>query len=1243
MGQSLISYRGEGWHGKTSLTTNDRGDRRLVKILNGYVSADGSEIRSFPGWRTLIDLSEENNPDGGYSRYVIDAMRPVMEEPSPGQFYVDPYMGGDSRQQTLYARAKPIWLEAFEQVGDSINIMGISRFREAPIYTAARQKVSPTGISTDETKSDKIVISLDGSIGGYSSTDATGPGLNGLFRDQVVYLEGLTSDDPSVATLLAQVNNRAHIVDNLGNGAIPENFIRLKTQGAISTTSAVSALTAGEVHQVRGNRNNTYPTPTGVDPFDSNAGTRIDDWNALTNWKIVPNLPLELTNAASHICHPAWVANRQRDFEDDQGDYTPASGAFQDFTIEGIGLEGTSSLVPLRGVSKREQRELQYRIVPEPAGDRIIIAAPGYNCLFQIPLQIPFNPDNWPASPTNGTLGVHWFGNDIYDKPRALGVPKCRLIDCPKDTAPPSPDQNSSTGAFTHLVTALDSSPAFGFPPGTYRMVATYEDEITGEEGEPSEVIEVTVPANDYAYVINVRYFHPGYIMPECLAFRLNVYLSAPNGDALGFYRSFPLNSSASHSLSHLGFAYDGVNGMNQVSAKYGFNSGASPDNFTNVAEWRTLVLPLPTRNTESSPGTGDFDLGINFFRPPVASGMPRGASFARFIRGVMIAGGHLGLYGPTKNLYRQSGSIILDATAGGHNDEPNQILTRIHDANWFDNADGQVTDGFGLAGRSFPDSCQGINGISEDLIPSNIGRAFQIDRVLNRIMITPNSDGHRAAAWERIQTVDSVVDLNFTTSPADPEFVPVAIYNKTYYLRMFKGQLQVADPGEPSKVVKAGDVGIKFVDPNKDDDIVAGFQMAGNAVICSRKETFFFSWARSAGGETPTTVSTEHGCIAPNSMVEFDGGVAWISERGPVALGASLQFVGGDIQQDFVGQSKRYATDVQGMMRHTWACHDSARNIVMWGMVTQDATHSVNDGRGGVTFVGLADDGVFSRMPCDEVLIWSYRTNSFSTWRPPAGMEIMWMRQIMTRHPISSNSSTVSVAFLAVDGRIYTLDDTWSDCNDGSLVTSAATAGTNSTTMTVFASQWGTDGVANGGPDARSLSTVGNGSAGFFVRAGHIVQALGTDNAIEWETTIVSADPATNTIVLAEAQTWPAFQGIRIGVRPAMVIETTFAGGQTQNIESKAIQVRYTLHGNGVQLGSASVKAVALKSDLLTEDEPQEVQFFPEWVNLGATQHGRHGRRRQIEGDVTAPEIAIRLTVTSDPQVRIADIMLEV
>ena len=162
-------------------------------------------------------------------------------------------------------------------------------------------------------------------------------------------------------------------------------------------------------------------------------------------------------------------------------------------------------------------------------------------------------------------------------------------------------------------------------------------------------------------------------------------------------------------------------------------------------------------------------------------------------------------------------------------------------------------------------------------------------------------------------------------------------------------------------------------------------------------------------------------------------------------------------------------------------------------------------------------------------------------------------------------------------------------------------------------------------------------------MRAGHIVQALGSDNAIEWETTIVSADPATNTIVLAEAQTWPAFQGIRIGVRPAMVIETTFAGGQTQNIESKAIQVRYTLHGNGVQLGSASVKAVALKSDLLTEDEPQEVQFFPEWVNLGATQHGRHGRRRQIEGDVTAPEIAIRLTVTSDPQVRIADIMLEV
>lgn len=1246
MGSQLISFKGEGWRGRTTLITSDRGERRLVRIKNGYVSADGGEIRSFPGWRTLVDLSEENNPDGGYSRYVIDAVRPVLNTPSPTEFYVEEYEGGTSAQQTMFARAKPIWFEAFEQVGETLVIMGTTRFREVPIFTAGRVRVTPTAVvSGSFSTGNKLKITLSGIPGDVSDSDAEGASLNGVFFGDPVYLEGLHTGVPAIDSILdASVNGRVHIISASIGGVAS---VLLHTQpGDIPST----ALTAGEIHTVRPNRSDVYPTPSGADPFTTSIDDRIDDKNALTAWRIVGS-PLKQTSAAFHVCHPAWVANRQRDFGDEPGNFSPGLPGVVPFgRAEGILVGGEAGAFS-RGVSKREQLELPYRIVPEPAGDRIIIAAPGYNCLFQIPMMIPVNPDNWPSDPDNLTLGVSWFGNDIYDKPRALGVPKCRLVDAVFATAPSSPDQNSFTANFNHLIFALDASPSYGFPPGNYRMCATYQDDVTGEEGPPSEIIEVEVPSNGFAYQITISYFHPGYIMPECLAFRLNVYMSAPNGDALGFYKSFDLKSFGAHAQSFLGFALDtsfSVGDLADLSGKYGFNSGASPDNFSRVAEWRTLTLPLPLRNVESSPSNLEFDLGIDFFRPPVEVGMPRGASCARFIRGIMLAVGHIGNRGPAENLYAQHGTIILDANRDSTNSSKKEILIAIHGNNdYLTYSDGGQEDGFALASRAFPDSCQGIEGISEDLIPTGLGRFFQIDRVLNRRMMRPDSQGFVDAARERLSTINPVVDDDYGTSPEDPSNVAVTRSDRSYFLRMFTGQLQIGDPGQPGRVTKAGGIGITLLDPNKDSDCQSIFQFAGNAIICSRKETFFFSWSRTPGGEIPTVVNTEFGCISPNGMVEFDGGVAWLSERGPVAMGATLQFIGGDIQQDFVGASKKYATDSKGMMRHTWACHDSARGLVMWGLISAQATHSVPDGLGGETFLGIADDGQLSRMACDVVLIWSYRSNSFSTWEPPSGMEILWMRQITARDSNQESSSTSVMAFLAADGRIYSLDDAWSDTNDGCLQTSPSSNAEDSVSMPLVATLWSTDGVANGGQTARSTSSVaGGGGLNFLVRPGHIIQAMDSDGAFLWETTIASADPATNTVTLAVAQTWATTDTVRIGVRPAMIVETTFAGGEgVTDIEAQAVHARYTLHGlDNLASQRTFAKVEVLKSDLSTGTDPLAVQFGEvEWHDFGVTGTGRHARRRQVHGMATAPEMAVRMTFTSEAQVRIADIALEV
>lgn len=1224
MGQSLVSFKGaDGWRGRTTLAIGDRGDRRLVRVRNGYISSDGHEIRTFPGWRTLLDLTEENVPNGGYSRYVIDALRPVIElpRPSPSQppnantFYPFYYQGGTSLQQTLYSRAKPVYLHAFEQVGDTLFIIGESRFREDPIYTSARSQPTIESCYVVQNGGDWwFSLRLSGTPAGTSATDDTGAGMNGIAVGQMFYIEDLTvSGNPTLQALIdSNVNGRVHELVQISS-----NDLRFRTDIGY-TTVGLNTVTDGDVHRVRSNRDNYYSTPSGFDPLDTNLGRCVDDLNALTSWRVLPVQPLSVSSCCSHTCYPAWVANRQRDFSDEQSSF-----------IEGS-LNGTQ-----RGISRREQRELPYRVVPEPAGDRLIIAAPGYNCLFQVPNIVPTDPSNWPYTPTVTGLGLPWFNNDIYDKPRSLGIPKPRLIDAVYTPAVGSPGVDPSSNNSSHLLVAISASPSYGFPSGTYRMCATYQDDATGEEGPASEPIEFTVPSNNYAYYVNVHYFHPGYIMPECLALRMNIYLSEAGGEAMGFYKSFDLKSVEANSNTFLGFSsLSSASSPFMLTGKYGWRSGVSPTAGGLLELYRTLLLPLPVR--------GDLGERIDFTRLAPQASMPRGASCARYIRGVLVTVGHMGQDGSSKGLTKSTGSMILDQTSNSFV-EPDQIVLRQHGGEWkvtgTTDQDGELGEGFGVAGRNFPDSCQGIEARSKSLLPMTTNQTFQVDRVLNRKIAFFNALGYQYAMYERLKTVRPVFDTDFATSPTDPNLVTLARTAQEFYWKMFKGQIQVGDPGAPWRVSKAGERGIQFMDPSKDDDGVAVYPLGGSAIICTRKETWFYSWHRDPTVEIPKVVSNEFGCIAPNSMVEFDGGVAWLSERGPVAMGASLQFVGADVQEDFVGVNKRYVADKFGMMRHSWGCHDASRGLILWGLITNGSTHTVDNGHGGTTTAWIADPELMSRAACDEVLIWSYRTNSFSTWVPPSGLEVLWMRPLRVASDDSNQNYETRICFLALDQRIYTLDETWQDTNEEALTTTAVASGDGDTTLQTAATAWRVDGQSG----ATSARQTGSGNL-ILIREGMVVQALNSDNEIVWETTISSADQSTDEIVLASAQTWTKGQTIRIGVRPSMVIETTYLGAEAkENISVDSVHVRYSLLGEGY--ANADVKL--LKSDLTTEDEPAEIQFTPvtSQRSLGsATPGDRHGRRRQIrEGMAEAPEIALKLTITSEPQVRITDLLLEV
>jgi hypothetical protein len=140
--------------------------------------------------------------------------------------------------------------------------------------------------------------------------------------------------------------------------------------------------------------------------------------------------------------------------------------------------------------------------------------------------------------------------------------------------------------------------------------------------------------------------------------------------------------------------------------------------------------------------------------------------------------------------------------------------------------------------------------------------------------------------------------------------------------------------------------------------------------------------------------------------------------------------------------------------------------------------------------------------------------------------------------------------------------------------------------------------------------------------------------------------DALEQTITLTQAQTWEAGQMIRVGARAPLYIETTFAGGEAvQQIECNAVQVRYTLHGAGIQSGWANAKVQVVKSDLDSDNAPTVVNFTADdqWLNFGATLEDRHGRRRQVQGSAVATEMAVRLEITAEPQVRVNDIALEI
>jgi hypothetical protein len=717
--------------------------------------------------------------------------------------------------------------------------------------------------------------------------------------------------------------------------------------------------------------------------------------------------------------------------------------------------------------------------------------------------------------------------------------------------------------------------------------------------------------------------------MPECLALRMNVYLAPPGQDALAFYGSFPLGA-----FPYVGDTADSASPVRtnyNTSAHYGFQ----PSNSTGSLDlqFRSFELPLLGDSSAIAAQLDPTRLA------PLSASMPRGASALKYLRGVLLAGGNEGNQGTNKQLWESRASARYEPS--DTYDQVDGFQIKTHGASWVvpnGGMDGDETSSvMGTAGRCFPDAYQGIEVVSQELWPNSIWH--RVDRVLNRRAANiTNTLPSNHLQHERLRLTRPIYDRSRQGSGGSSFATAITNQaNKPIFYVEPKGQLQIGDPGAPHRASKAA---IQFIDANRGDDVIAIGSMGSNAIICTQKETWSLSWYRNAASDPPQLMTNEHGCIATNSMVEFDGGVAWISERGPVAIGDGLQFVGGEVERDFA-RGGRYRRDTKGLMRHTWSAHDAQRGLVMWGMVTEQSTYETT--RHGTPKGWLiASDEDRSRWPCDEVLVWSYRANAFSTWRPPTGLEIWWMR------PVRCGDGIVRMVFLARDGRLYALDDNAHEItgpmfDSQSVAFTMLTSGTNTTTVTMPASgltaNYGADGQLATG---REIGTV-------HVRVGATVTVLSASGDVKATTTVATVTADGSNFLVASFTTaapisWAIGDKIRVGQRPNLRITTTFIGAEDMDTLSvDAVQARYNLAGTG----SAEMKLTWRKTDLDSPGAPKEIPCggLNGWTALGTAQGATAvAHRREVgRGKLDAPEISLVVEVGGEATVRIADLSFEV
>ena len=335
IGRRPFSYKSPevGRWGGMALGTPSNGFQ-FELLENCYVS--GGEIRPIPGAVCVLDpatdarLATDVTPFSprGWESDHYDARRPVSA------LDANEYSIPETSSESMIVWTRPTTLHSVHYVGNRWLFIGESDGRREPIFNSGETQ----WVYITSYQGNGLGTAIDLTLSQAPKT--TSGEFNAVNGASVVYLEGLTGDHAAI------LNNRQLDVVSVAGSTV---------RVAVSYTGSHSAFTGQTafISRIKPSYSFAY-LGTGEDSLG-------DDIESLTVWRTQANTA-EPGNADDQVfC--SHVANRRRDFSDQ------------------VGSVGE--------LSRRKQRSLPYRVVPHIAGNRAIVAAPGYGCVFQVPAILP--------------------------------------------------------------------------------------------------------------------------------------------------------------------------------------------------------------------------------------------------------------------------------------------------------------------------------------------------------------------------------------------------------------------------------------------------------------------------------------------------------------------------------------------------------------------------------------------------------------------------------------------------------------------------------------------------------------------------------------------------------------------------------------------------------------------------------------------------------------------------------------